>query len=263
MSQYGAYGYAQNGYTFDQIVAHYFPGTELTTTTVKSIRVLLATDAEPHDLLDRAVEAEGRNRCRRSRSEPGTVTLNPELKFKLPGEAKPQTFVGPLRSRRRRPRRSSSRSRTAARSPSTSDGKTAHAREHRAARAVPVRRRPVRDAEDVAPAGAEGAGRRRALVRARACGRRRAVRRLPRHAQPGVRRRERGEAVDDRRRRRDRRARCSRTAARPRSRTSSPRRAGGPLRSTTCGTRRPCRTSSPSPIPTTRSRRTTTGGRSP
>ena len=33
MSQYGAYGYAQKGYTFDQIVAHYYPGTDLTTTT--------------------------------------------------------------------------------------------------------------------------------------------------------------------------------------------------------------------------------------
>ena len=42
MSQYGAYGYAQKGYTFDQIVEHYYPGTELRATTVKNIRVLLA-----------------------------------------------------------------------------------------------------------------------------------------------------------------------------------------------------------------------------
>ena len=42
MSQWGAYGYAQKGFTFDKIVTHYFPGTQLDTTTVKSIRVLLA-----------------------------------------------------------------------------------------------------------------------------------------------------------------------------------------------------------------------------
>ncbi len=95
MSQYGAYGYAQKGYTFDQIVEHYFPGTELTTTTVKNIRVLLGTGAsltvsstEPWKLRDGTAPA--------ITLEPGTVTLNPELKLKLPGEAKPETFVGPL-----------------------------------------------------------------------------------------------------------------------------------------------------------------------
>ena len=42
MSQWGAYGYAQNGWSYDKILAHYYPGTELGSTTVKSIRVLLA-----------------------------------------------------------------------------------------------------------------------------------------------------------------------------------------------------------------------------
>ena len=42
MSQYGAYGYAQHGYSYDQIVAHYFPGTDLEFTGSKTIRVLLA-----------------------------------------------------------------------------------------------------------------------------------------------------------------------------------------------------------------------------
>jgi peptidoglycan hydrolase-like amidase len=45
MSQWGAYGYAQNGYTYDKILAHYYPGTELGPSTVKSIRVLLANTA--------------------------------------------------------------------------------------------------------------------------------------------------------------------------------------------------------------------------
>ncbi len=42
MSQYGAYGYAQHGYTYDQIVAHYYPGTDLEYSASKTIRVLLA-----------------------------------------------------------------------------------------------------------------------------------------------------------------------------------------------------------------------------
>src|SRR6059058_4957452 len=42
MSQYGAYGYAQHGSTYDQILAHYYPGTSLAAAPAKSIRVLLA-----------------------------------------------------------------------------------------------------------------------------------------------------------------------------------------------------------------------------
>jgi len=43
LSQYGAYGYARHGYTYDQIVAHYFPGTDLEYAGSKTIRVLLAS----------------------------------------------------------------------------------------------------------------------------------------------------------------------------------------------------------------------------
>lgn len=43
MGQWGAQGYAQQGYTYDQILAAYYPGTELGTTTKTSIRVLLAS----------------------------------------------------------------------------------------------------------------------------------------------------------------------------------------------------------------------------
>jgi SpoIID/LytB domain protein len=42
MSQYGAYGYAQNGWTYDQILAHYYPGTTMGAAPVSTIRVLLA-----------------------------------------------------------------------------------------------------------------------------------------------------------------------------------------------------------------------------
>src|ERR1035437_6611601 len=43
MSQYGAYGYAKHGYTYDQMIAHYYPGTDLEADASKTIRVLLAS----------------------------------------------------------------------------------------------------------------------------------------------------------------------------------------------------------------------------
>jgi stage II sporulation protein D len=45
LSQYGAYGYAQHGYTYDQIVAHYFPGTDQESAGSTTVRVLLANGA--------------------------------------------------------------------------------------------------------------------------------------------------------------------------------------------------------------------------
>ncbi|HYA09806.1 MAG TPA: SpoIID/LytB domain-containing protein [Gaiellaceae bacterium] len=42
MSQYGAYGYAQHGWTYPKILAHYYPGTKLGKTATTTIRVLLA-----------------------------------------------------------------------------------------------------------------------------------------------------------------------------------------------------------------------------
>ncbi len=42
MSQYGALGYAQHGFTYPQILAHYFPGTTLSSAPGMTLRVLLA-----------------------------------------------------------------------------------------------------------------------------------------------------------------------------------------------------------------------------
>jgi stage II sporulation protein D len=44
MSQYGAYGFAQNGRTYRQILAHYYRGTELSQAQTRTIRVLLMTN---------------------------------------------------------------------------------------------------------------------------------------------------------------------------------------------------------------------------
>ena len=41
MSQYGAYGYAKHGFTYDQILTHYYTGTTIGTTQDQPVRVLL------------------------------------------------------------------------------------------------------------------------------------------------------------------------------------------------------------------------------
>ncbi|HKU58263.1 MAG TPA: SpoIID/LytB domain-containing protein [Gaiellaceae bacterium] len=42
MSQWGAYGYAKHGWTYDKILAHYYVGTSLGSESVSSVRVLVA-----------------------------------------------------------------------------------------------------------------------------------------------------------------------------------------------------------------------------
>ncbi|HEX5450106.1 MAG TPA: SpoIID/LytB domain-containing protein [Gaiellaceae bacterium] len=42
MSQWGAYGYAKHGWTFDKILAHYYVGTSLGSASVSTVRVLVA-----------------------------------------------------------------------------------------------------------------------------------------------------------------------------------------------------------------------------
>ena len=47
LSQWGAYGYAQHGWTYQQILAHYYTGTTLGTTKVATVRVLVASEQKP------------------------------------------------------------------------------------------------------------------------------------------------------------------------------------------------------------------------
>ncbi len=62
MSQYGALGYAQHGFTYAQILAHYYPGTALGSAPGLTLRVLLAegkkaltvSSAAPFTVLDGA-----------------------------------------------------------------------------------------------------------------------------------------------------------------------------------------------------------------
>jgi Sporulation protein and related proteins len=42
MAQWGAYGYAQQGYSYDDILAHYYKGTTIGQASVTKVRVYLA-----------------------------------------------------------------------------------------------------------------------------------------------------------------------------------------------------------------------------
>src|SRR6266545_2185817 len=47
LAQWGAYGFAQQGASYDRILAHYYPGTTLGPTQVTRVRVVLAQGSRP------------------------------------------------------------------------------------------------------------------------------------------------------------------------------------------------------------------------
>ncbi len=204
MSQWGAYGFAQRGTAYDQILAHYYRTTTLGKAPVARIRVLLG---------------EGKKALAVASDSPFSVRDGSGTVYQLqPGPysfgARPegQGRLGPAGEGARRPARLPARLDAAQvrrqavprAVPGQREQDVAAARQLGRARAVSLRGRAARGSVPLAGRGAEGAGRRRALVCARGAQERR-VRRLRRHAQPGVRGHRRREADDERRRRRDRR----------------------------------------------------------
>ena len=96
LSQYGAYGYAQHGFAYDRIVAHYFPGTQLGRAPVARVRVLLATGVAKLKL-GSAADFTVRDAAGATHDvAAGTYTLTPALKLRLRGEEKAKALAGPL-----------------------------------------------------------------------------------------------------------------------------------------------------------------------
>jgi stage II sporulation protein D len=79
MSQYGAYGYAQHGATYGEILSHYYPGTTLGTAPVSTIRVLLADKKRSLKLSSDATFTIRDAAGTRVAAGPGKVTLTPKL----------------------------------------------------------------------------------------------------------------------------------------------------------------------------------------
>jgi stage II sporulation protein D len=96
MAQYGAQGYAvREARNFDWILAHYYPGTALTQSTVSTVRVLLADRRTSvrvgSDAAFTVTDAAGKT----FQLPAGQVTLGPGLKITVDGRER--TLVSPAR----------------------------------------------------------------------------------------------------------------------------------------------------------------------
>src|SRR3954466_11160505 len=84
MSQYGAYGYAQHGAAYDQILAHYYPGTTLGPAPASTIRVLLADRKKKVTIVAAAGFTVRDGAGARHRLPGGTYTYTKQLDWPAP-----------------------------------------------------------------------------------------------------------------------------------------------------------------------------------
>ena len=96
MSQYGAYGFAQKGWTYSKIVPYYYVGTEIGAAPVSRVRVLLASGTK-----SLKIGSVGDFKVRDGTgvlhtAAAGTYTLTPALKLNVDGGATARVLPGPL-----------------------------------------------------------------------------------------------------------------------------------------------------------------------
>src|SRR6266508_3442551 len=96
MGQYGALGYARRGVGYARILAHYYPGTVLTRTSVRQVRVLLADGVRTVTVSSKAPfrvrDADGAS----YKVAAGSYRIGPSLKLKVEGSATPKALAGPI-----------------------------------------------------------------------------------------------------------------------------------------------------------------------
>jgi len=93
MSQYGAYGYAQHGWTFQQILAHYYPGTTLAKAPATTLRVLLADRKKKLTIASEAPFTVRDGSGQSTALDAGRYTFGPGLELAGRTLAAPLTFV--------------------------------------------------------------------------------------------------------------------------------------------------------------------------
>lgn len=96
MAQWGAYGYAQQGWTYDQILAHYYQGTTLGPAQVARVRVLLGQNRRRV-----TIASEGPFTVRDGIGQTwhlasGPHAFGPGLRLKTTDAEQPQQLPGPL-----------------------------------------------------------------------------------------------------------------------------------------------------------------------
>ncbi len=94
LAQYGAYGYALHGWSAPDIVAHYYPGTDLGQAPLKRVRVLLVGGSKKVVVASRAPFTVRDAAGKTHKLPAGAQQLGPGLKLKL--EASAKAFPGPL-----------------------------------------------------------------------------------------------------------------------------------------------------------------------
>ncbi len=109
MSQYGAYGYAEHGFAYQQILSHYYPGTTLGPAPISTIRVLLADKRKTLTISSEAPFTVRDGPGSATRCAAGAVTLRPALTIGgkplpppltfAPGAGSPLTLARPYRGR--------------------------------------------------------------------------------------------------------------------------------------------------------------------
>jgi stage II sporulation protein D len=93
MSQYGALGFANEGWTYDRILAHYYRGTELGPAGVARVRVLVAEGARSVTIRS-ASPFRVRDVFGKAYPLEGAVTIGPRLRVTVAGA--PRDLAGPL-----------------------------------------------------------------------------------------------------------------------------------------------------------------------
>jgi stage II sporulation protein D len=96
LAQYGAYGYALHGWTYDKIVAHYYPGTELGQSNLKRVRVLLAPKAKRAVISSQTQFVVRDAKGKKHKLAAGVQALGPRMKVRLAVGKKMKALPGPL-----------------------------------------------------------------------------------------------------------------------------------------------------------------------
>ena len=96
LAQYGAYGYALHGWSWDKIVAHYYPGTTLGDAPVKKVRVLLAAGAKRAVISSRSAYTVVDGAGKSHKLTAGVQRIGPGLKVRLSSANALSALPGPL-----------------------------------------------------------------------------------------------------------------------------------------------------------------------
>jgi SpoIID/LytB domain protein len=95
MPQYGAYGFAQHGWTYTQILDHYYPGTQAAQTPISSVRVLLDSGRASVGFGSTAPFTVEDGAGRGWALPAGTRSLGTDLKLKIDGKV--EKLTSPVR----------------------------------------------------------------------------------------------------------------------------------------------------------------------